>query len=198
MDKRYLYAAGGVAALLGLLLVSRASADAGPTPVAKGGKILLLGDSLAVGLTAELKKLAEASGYAFASSAQVGTRSDQWEARIAPILTAEKPSLVLVSLGTNDAAMGPAAPQQDVHIGNVAALLSSGPSLVWIAPPSLPARLNDGPIRESINRHAANVIDSRSMTFYRAPDGIHASPSGYASWADQIWQVLLQWGVVTS
>lgn len=198
MDKKYLYVAGGAAALLGLLLVSRASASA--APLAKGSKILLLGDSLAVGLSTELKRLAEAGGYSFSSSAQTGTRSDQWEGRIAPLLASEAPSLVLVSLGTNDAALGSAAPQQDAHIGNVASLISSSAPLVWLAPPPLPPRLNDGPVRDSIARYAANVIDGRAFTFpqgSRANDGIHFSPQGYASWADQIWQTLLQQGAIS-
>jgi lysophospholipase L1-like esterase len=34
------------------------------------------------------------------------------------------------------------------------------------------------------------------MNFDRAPDGIHSSPAGYADWALQAWQKLVEMGEV--
>jgi lysophospholipase L1-like esterase len=194
VDKKKLAILGGVGLAALLLLVSRRG-SAGPS-VPKGAKILLFGDSLALGLSAPMKKIAEGSGYDFASSGVVGSRTDQWEGKLTSLLATEQPSLVLVSLGTNDGAMNDPA-SQEVHFKNLADLLTAyGSDFVWIAPPSMPAHLKMGPVRSLIWRYSPKVIDSAQMNFDRAPDGIHSSPAGYADWALQAWQKLVEMGEV--
>lgn len=198
MEKRTLYLFGGVAAAVGLLVASQAFGGARAAP--KGSKILLLGDSLAVGLAPRLKQLAEGAGYAFVGAGVSGSTSSQWEDRVPTLLASERPSLVLVSLGTNDGAGDTS--KADLHIGNIAHLVSAGaPTFVWILPPSMPSRLDMEPVRASVSQYAKNVIDSRAMSFpvgSRAADGIHFDARGYASWAEQGWQKLLDMGLVTS
>lgn len=165
--------------------------------MAKGSKILLLGDSLAVGLTARMKALSTASGYGFSSNAIVGSRTDQWSPKMDAILAAEAPNLLLVSLGTNDATtVRPEA--QAIHFAAIAAAAERhGARLIWIGMPTLPARIaGQDVIRSIVNEVGPEVIETRSMVFDRASDEIHSSPQGYSSWADQIWADLAARSVV--
>lgn len=190
MDRKLWAIAAVGAAAAALLLVSRSKAA-----LPKGAKILLFGDSLAVGLKGSLEARAKASGYNFAGYGAVNTRADQWEDKINGILLAEQPSLILVSLGTNDAASS--SPDRLMAIARLSQILDAyGAARVWIAPPSLPARLDDDPVRAAIAASNEDVIDSRAMRFERASDGVHATPQGYQDWASQIWSALLQAGAV--
>jgi lysophospholipase L1-like esterase len=182
--------------LLGIIWKVKASQK---QPLAKGSKILLIGDSLAVGLTPRMKARAEASGYSFFSSAVGGSRTDQWSPKMDALLAKEAPGLVLVSLGTNDATSSYPAGQAS-YIGDiVASTARSGADLVWIGMPTLPARIGgQAVIRALIAQMSPEVIDSRSMSFDRASDEVHSSPQGYSSWADQIWAEMLARGDVGS
>lgn len=155
-------------------------------------RVLILGDSLAVGLGPTLKTLASQSGAQYAEvDAKVGTRIDQWSPKIADLLQQHRPDLVLVSLGTNDAAMFDptvnAAKAQQI----VDAVKNYGARLLWIGLPTLPARLKADTVRQMIQATGVRYFDSRQVSFERAQDGIHATPNGYATWANAIWPVAL-------
>lgn len=203
---------GAAAAAIGLVELLGA-----PT-LRPGDRILLVGDSLAVGLTVPLGALCRESGIAFQALATVGTRIDQWATSdpLTQALAAFQPTLVLISLGTNDAYMQP-SPGQDIGERQrpfMEELLSkiesyphasdagSGPrAIVWVSPPTLPAAAISLPSVMTLieSEHAIDLprikprvsfFPTQRLTLPRGPDGIHPVASGYAAWAGKIWQWL--------
>lgn len=175
-----------------------------------GDRILLIGDSLAVGLGTPLGALARDAGLAFQTLATVGTRIDQWGSpgtygdALSAALASFQPTVVLISLGTNDAYMRP-SPGEDIgqrQAPFLDALLSRIESarpraVVWIAPPTLPpAAVSLPPVRALIQSERAHlrprvaIFPSQRLTLPRGPDGIHPVASGYAGWAGALWQWL--------
>lgn len=181
-------------------------------------RILLVGDSLAVGLTAPFGALASDHGLPFEALATVGTRIDQWATSdaLTQALATFQPTIVLISLGTNDAYMLP-QPGQDIgqrQAPSMEELLEKieqyphtqdsgqGPrAIVWISPPTLPAAaVSLGPVMKLIeSEHAVTLprikprvafYPTQSLTLPRGPDGIHPVASGYAQWAGALWQWL--------
>ncbi len=208
-SRAWIYVGLGAAALTA---VGVASLLSGPT-LRPGDRILLIGDSLAVGLATPLGALAKDKGLAFQAIATVGTRIDQW-AQSQPLkdaLESFKPTIVLISLGTNDAYMLPPpdvgvrqAPYMDALLTAIASGwthtddLGLGPrAIVWIAPPTLPdAAVSLAPVRALIADQAAllhrriSIFPSDRLTLARGPDNIHPVVSAYAAWAGAIWQWL--------
>jgi lysophospholipase L1-like esterase len=175
-----------------------------------GDRVLLVGDSLAVGLTVPLGALCRDNGIAFQAIATVGTRIDQWASSptLLETLKTFQPTIVLVSLGTNDAYMMP-SPGQDIGARQapymdklLSTIESAAPrAIVWISPPTLPPAAVSLPsvmaLIESEHQIALPRIKPRvaffptqSLTLQRGPDGIHPVASGYAAWAGALWQWL--------
>jgi lysophospholipase L1-like esterase len=191
VDRKILY--GGL--LVALAGVGLARALRGPRITAGESKILLIGDSLAVGLAPQLKALADEGRVEFASRAIEGTRIDQWakSERLKDKLRSFRPDLVLVSLGTNDAyATGIKPEQQRVALDAlVARLREAGAQVVWIGPPALRSPPNPQMlrmIREAVP--SSHYFPSETLDIPRAPDGLHPTLRGYAGWAGSIWQWL--------
>jgi lysophospholipase L1-like esterase len=168
--------------------------------IPRGTKVLLLGDSLAEGLKFSLRKKGEADGYNVAAETERGTRADQWSHRIKKIIKEKKPSLVLISLGTNDSFLKDAAPQR-AHIQKIVnEVNSSGARIVWILPPSLPTKATSRKkivdmIEEEMSG-CGDVLDSKDITFERNKDGIHYSSTGYTAWASLVWDLLVSRKIV--
>lgn len=164
--------------------------------VGPGDRVLLIGDSLAQGLRAPLKKLAEGAGVEFASEAEQGTRVDQWgNGRAQAAVDREAPSVVVISLGTNDEAV----PSADVRAlfaaraqALVADLMQRGPrAIVWIIPPDMPFSAEaTAQIAAGIEASGAIVFDSRGLEIDRGPDNIHPTIEGTAGWAATIWNAI--------
>lgn len=185
-------------AAVGLVELTR-----GPT-LKKGDRVLLVGDSLAVGLQTPLGALAKEYGIAFQGIGIVGTRIDQWSQSdvLKQTLETFKPTVVLVSLGTNDAYM--MAPpdvydRQKPYLEQLLTLLESASprAIVWIAPPTLPAAaVSLARVRaliasvHTLLRPRVAVFPSDRLKLARGPDGIHPVASGYAGWAGALWQWL--------
>ena len=111
-----------------------------------------------------------------------------WKATLATA----RPDLVIVVLGTNDAAQG-----QQAYAGQLRAVVdavnaSGARSIVWIGPPSakndaIDARADRiAPWQGSfLPQMGVKWIDSRMWTFGgHAPDGVHFTRAGYRAWAD--------------
>ncbi len=179
-------------------------------------KIVLIGDSLAVGLSKfGLGARAQAAGYPFAAHAVGGTRAADWAPKLYGILKEEglddtpgivkENALVLVSLGTNDsgpdwsgnrpAAVGQA--MQDI-IKVVRGIYKA--DLIWIGMPPLPYQKlpNQDRIRSLISQLQTDSIDSSKMTIQKSSDMIHPTPDGYNQWAEQLWKELQRRGQVAS
>jgi lysophospholipase L1-like esterase len=188
-DRTWLYAGLLVAAGFGLSALLKR----GPR-IQKGQKLLLFGDSLAVGLTAPLGQLARDNGVLFAGIGKVGSTIREWagtgdlgtqlRARLA-----EKPNVVLCSLGTNDEYLSLASAQAELPALDalIALVRASGAELGWIGHPTLPKPGNGiGTIIQTKvpeNRY----FHSEKFEIPRGGDALHPTVKGYAGWAGQIW-----------
>lgn len=171
-NRAWIYVGLGAATLTAVGLVELLGA---PT-LRPGDRVLLVGDSLAVGLSAPLGALCQDNGIPFQAIATVGTRIDQW-AQSQPLtdaLTSFQPTIVLISLGTNDAYMLPQpgqdigarqAPYADQLLSKIeqyphASDPGTGPrAIVWISPPTLPpAAVSLGPVMQLIESEHAIAL----------------------------------------
>jgi len=159
--------------VISAVISSRKSKPATPRRVA------LIGDSYTVGLGPELAKLIPDFRY----EGFVGTRTDQWASHAQACghcgdwLAAFKPSVVLVSLGTNDGASPNPANYQAI----VRTIHGIGARVVWIEPPTavkVPA------VRAVIASLGVPTVPAPTLPM--ASDGLH--PKSYSSWAAEIVQ----------
>lgn len=192
MDRRWVYAGLGVVAGVGLLRVlwpSRPRVTPGET------RLLLVGDSLAVGLGPPLRALARDQSVSFEQLAKEGTRIDQWAGsqKLTERLAAFRPTLVLVSLGTNDEyMMGDGGARQAPHLDQLLSKLqAAGAEVAWIGPPTLPKAGSNGVLALLRARiPGSHYYHSEQLTIPRAPDRLHPTLKGYAGWAGMLWQWL--------
>lgn len=190
LDRRWVYAGlGAVTAGVGLLRALRQRPRLHPD-----SRILVVGDSFAVGLTPPLRALAKEAGLPFDSVALQGTRIDQWavSAALDEKLRKFKPSLVLVSLGTNDEYLrGDGGTMQAPHLDRLLAKLRTVGDFVWIGPPKLPKRATNGVIPLLRSRlDDDHYFPSQTLNLPRGPDALHPTARGYAGWAGALWQWL--------
>lgn len=178
--------------------------------IRKGMRVLLIGDSLAVGMSPHFAALAKEAGADFKALAKSGTTLNAWSssAELGALLKSYQPDLVLVSLGTNDSAIpGADAPaKQRVQLDKLLDLLTTWPRakdyglgpehVVWIGPPTLPLPGSKA-MTQMIQDSAGSGLSPRFHYFHserlqipRGPDGIHPTARGYAGWAGAIWHWL--------
>lgn len=203
-SKQWLYAGLAVVAGIGMVRLLN-----GPR-LRRGERVLLIGDSLAVGMAPHFAALAKEAGIELKSLAISGTRIDQWasSAELAKALEGFQPDLVLVSLGTNDSFMQGAdvVAKQQVQLEKLLNVLSTWPrkkdyglgadNVVWIGPPTLPNPPSPG-MAKMIQDSAGNALSPRLHYFHsekleipRGPDKLHPTVRGYAGWAGAIWHWL--------
>ena len=159
-------------------------------------RLLLVGDSLAVGMAPYFRELASASRISFTSLAVVGTRIDQWSDNptLRDTLASFRPTIVLVSLGTNDEYLtgADAVTRQRAALDRLLKLVGTAApkDIIWIGPPTLPKRSNGivAMLQDAIP--SSDYFPSQALTLPRGPDGIHPTARGYAGWAGTIWQWL--------
>lgn len=150
--------------------------------------VVLIGDSLAVGLTEPLKT--ELAAVAFTPYAKAGTAIQSWlaGAQSADLVAAlaKTPELVLVSLGTNDTA---GKISTDVLKSRVAELVArikkAGAKPVWLLPGKLP--WPSAALTAAVAASGVAAIDQPPIA---KADGIHPSGAGYQQWAKTIAQKL--------
>lgn len=159
-----------------LVAAAASSSRSSSSPASSPRRVLLVGDSLAVGLGPS----ARADGAAV--SAKGGTVSRQWITRgwFAAALEASRPELVLVCLGTNDAAGQIDAGTFAAQVAQLEQLArAKGARVVWLFPPPMPYSLEQ--IRAGLSRAEADVLEPPA-SLERAPDRIHLTPAAYAAW----------------
>lgn len=153
-------------------------------------RVLLVGDSMAQGLTAPMK---EQSTTAFSALAKPGTRIDQWlsSAQLKSTLASYKPTLVIIVLGTNDAYSN--ANQAQWIDPFVAKLRAAGADVVWVGPPSLPNPYSGMPVHtgflQTLAQKAPRYFHSETLSLPRA-DTLHPTQAGFQTWAKAIWATL--------
>lgn len=200
--------AAGVAglAIAGWMVVRKRGGSAAISLLRSPQRILLVGDSLAVGMTNTFADLALRNGHEFfgkgcppgsvggsSCTSVVGSSTAQWarDGWIGSALAAFRPTLVLISLGANDFKGSPASHQAVRAAASkiVEGIKSVGAEAVWIDPLRMPFD-DTANARGAWRASGAKVFDSSQLDFKRAPDGIHLSPAGYQGWAEQIWSAL--------
>jgi len=188
MDRRWLL--GGLLITAGVGLAALATRR---PKLSASSRVLLFGDSLAVGLNPQFQQLATEAGVTYEGFGVVGSRIQAWldNPQLDDALAAFKPTLILVSLGTNNEAE-PSAGAADRAAPALAALLdklhATGAEIVWIGPPTLPFPRQG--VSDLIRANVSYFFDSALLDIPRSPDGLHPNAAGYAGWAGAIWQWL--------
>ena len=188
----------GGAAVAGLLVLLRSatSGNGGPPPddsgpvAGKVDRVLLVGDSLAVGINGPMKQLAAASGIEYQGKGVTGSRIDQWAKTLLDEQLGFEPTIVLVSLGTNDMKMSDPVVQQSGHVQTILQKArDKGAQVVWIVPPTMP--FPDKGVRQMIlDAQPDGVVRADYLELPRAADQIHMTPSGYSTFAEAVWTCL--------
>ena len=151
----------------------------------RGARLLLVGDSLAVGLAPPLGQLARDNGVLFDSAGKVGSTVGQWadpNSSLGVVLRqklAQKPAVVLVSLGTNDEALSVASARAELPLLDqlVETIKASGADLAWVGPPKFLAGQSFKPngftavIRQKVP--SSHYFASESYEIPRGGDNLH-------------------------
>lgn len=179
---------GGIAIAAGIGLVVTLS-DVRRDP-ASPKRVLLIGDSLAEGLSVPLRALVEGQGALFRADGRSGTTIGDWARAnwLGDLLTSFGPDLVLVSLGTSDMRLGDPTTEAPLVRALVARAEAAGAEVVWLEPPDMP--FADGGVRQMVTDEAPEVFPSDALDIARGPDDIHPTAKGYAGWAGAIWRWL--------
>jgi lysophospholipase L1-like esterase len=149
-----------------------------------GDRLALVGDSLGVGLSPHLSRLASASGYPLTSATLTGSTMGYWLPRLNSIL-ASNPTVVLVSLGTNDAYSRTSLPDLEAQLRQfLGQVQAAGARVVWIGPPTLPAAARAEVLK--LLRRVPAYFHSEQLSIPQH-DGIHSTADGYRDWAQEIW-----------
>lgn len=164
-------------------------------------RVLIAGDSLALGLSKPLTDLGKARNIAVMGDGRTSTTAAQWVTGgwLAKDIATFQPDVTLISLGTNDATGD--LSQFATHVSTlIDQATSQGGSVAWISPPYLAPTLKNFPtgavdrvrqtLLDTLTPHGITIFPSDSggaaNDYARAADGIHMQPSGYAAWAKDI------------
>ena len=159
-------------------------------------RLLLIGDSLAQGLSPHLKELATDERIPHLGAGVSGSRVDQWidSQWLASALDEFGPTLVLISLGTNDAYSNFSPEQVVEHVRSLLARIPEDVEVVWVGVPGLPGsysgRSPNVDMLEGIEDEAPYYYESHELEIPRGPDALHPTARGYAGWAGDLWDWL--------
>lgn len=193
MDRFWIYAGLLGAVGLGYAVVRGTS---GPK-ITRSSRLLLLGDSLSVGLNPPLRALAQQMGVPYAHCGASGRRIDEFtasgqHATCTRLKLAElQPTLVLISLGTNDEYMNKSyVPRQLAEADRLLKLIKdAGADYLWISPArSFPAGGVIAGLQQLVP--ASRWFDSTKIGVPLVDSIGHSNPRGYAGWAGAIWRHL--------
>jgi len=159
-------------------------------------KILFFGDSLAQGVGPHLKGLATEERVPYLGAGRQGSRIDQWVHSdwLANAVEVYEPTLVLISLGTNDAysALSPEAVAESQR--ELLSKLPADADVVWVGVPALPetysGRHPNVEVLGAIEKGAPHYYPSHELDIPRGPDHLHMTAAGYAGWAGALWEWL--------
>lgn len=179
--------------------------EAQSSALPKGKKVLLIGDSLAVGMKPRFLTLAKNAGYSAAAQAEVGTTIKTWKSRVASVLQKEKPDLVLISLGTNDSVLADPKAEKADAVELLSAISGAGAKAAWVGPPTMPPKntlnvpMQIDVVANMLQPLVGDYYDSRVLNIPRGGDRIHpASSAAYADWFDAVWKWLAQRALINS
>jgi lysophospholipase L1-like esterase len=185
----------------------------------QGIKFLIIGDSLSVGLKPKFKTLIEADGGVLVNKStgedsenRSGTTITQWANSYASqsldSYASNKPNIVIISLGTNDAAAQRTEQQVKTDTSKLIQVLQSKSvgKIIWIGPPKFTSTTSEGGSRTkypTVNNTTVPVViagiksgqsgcyyDTYTKTINIYPpkyNEIHPAGDGYAAWAQAVW-----------
>ena len=181
---------GGVLTLAGVGIVSLMRQGAAcVVSVKPGDRVLAFGDSLMVGLSTPLKSIATSGGCDFTSMAEISTTMAQWLSsprrdNLQALMASFRPTVVIVSLGTNDSKGNTPVATLEQQVGQIRDwIVSIGATPVWAMSPKLPFPDRVSPI---VTASGIQAFPSSNLPLPQA-DGIHPTGRGYAGWAEHLW-----------
>lgn len=168
--------------------------------VSPGATVMLIGDSLAVGMEPQFISLARKDGYVPVSHVVSGTSIFQWMKWVKSDLERNRPELVVVSLGTNDAIIYDRAKKHETLYGEFVKIVEdSGAVLVWLGPPDISSKriphITDE--RALIKKYATHYFESEAIEKPRGGDGIHSTRMGYNRWMGAAWDWMIEQNILT-
>ena len=160
----------------------------------EGTRVLLIGDSLSVGLGRPMAQLAKSCGTPFHQGGVTGSHVTQWDQDgwLLPQLAYSKPTVALVSLGGNDFIRNDPHNVARATESLVAKLRERGIELLWISPPTMP--FNDRVGARQLWQHAlggeagSSWYPSEQLELARVGDKIHLTPHDNVSFAGKLWR----------
>lgn len=199
--KMVLWGAAISGAVLGLgaltwRLLKKTSSIFRPSPLKSGSRVLLLGDSLGVGISAPLREQLDAAGVTLISEPHVG-----WTARQTANLLTSRPDFaadaVVYSLGSNDGALfDPSSEAAAVQMLVDAARARGARRIIWIVPPNYGLSAPPSPATKA-KQEAFTALWPSDVERLQGPtellgsDGIHLPPNGYRTLAESVATLLL-------
>lgn len=167
---------GGLApfAILALILAGAAGKELAK---ADGLELCILGDSLGVGIAGALVR----ARVSFAAQARESTNARQWASTITEHLPTT-PSLVVISLGTNDALSDVLRAEFPGHLRTIArAIHGAGHALLWVLPAG-PSLIPDAATLQAMSdEHVQAIVPRVEMS-----DKWHPTAQGYDAIARQV------------
>lgn len=165
--------------------------------VENGKRILLLGDSLAQGLAPHFMKISNRKGYLPFVKCLQGTRIDYWAPRFEKIVNDIRPSLIIISLGTNDAGMSTPESQKR-HVKNIKKITDRyGAKIIWLLPQPLPKQfIGQNGIKKIINEELQDEAYDTQIELEKISDKVHLTGKGYESWMNATWNHMASKGIV--
>lgn len=177
--------------------------DAAPEAAAprslQGKKVLQVGDSMVggtFGLTRALERKLTPEGAKIVRHTTVSESLGSFDkgSTLRDLLHDEKPDIVIITLGANDAL----SPYPEGYGGAVERIVKrvGDRECWWIGPPSLKTavptasgKTSDVALSAVIAEHAGtcHFFDSTGIQMERAKDGVHPNDTGAAKWADAFW-----------
>lgn len=173
----------------------RAEQDAPPRRILDPGEsVLLLGDSIGVGLEKPLRHLLETYGSHFDSMVEVGTSAGSWAPRVSDADGGY--DVILLSLGSNDIASGVVVPSESQKLDELLShLRSRGAKTYWIVPPSF---REEG--LTNVQQDFTDLMGQKGLfplpiqgpqqDVSKDPMRLHLTPQGYQAYAAQIFDAL--------
>lgn len=161
-----------------------------PTLVA-GDKVLLIGDSIGVGLEGPLRKELGQHGVYLDAVVKTGA-SIQSTKSVAPM--GGQYALVLISLGTNDAArQNPLLEMPDA--AELFGKLVGAKDIVWVYPPAFAGGTSPEKGKEAVEEifraYSISAAPITAASVMQDPSRLHPAPAGYLDMARQLTHVYL-------
>ena len=224
MDNRA-WLLAGLVLVAGVSIVKAVSGVSSRPGMKKGDRLLVMGDSLGVGLEPHIKGLAASDKelgiqvmgisvggtatfqYAPSTAFTNGCGSPNCKMRLKTALESFKPTIVMISLGTNDVYGTIAGATIASSADEIVKLCqAAGAKVVWISPPKMQpiysysteaagqVTLKWRPevmevLKDTVIKDGVAWFDSTGLDLPRS-DGLHPNAKAAAGWAANIWQWL--------